>query len=38
MKLNFHPRVAAATSCYQILFIGLAASVEQFATHNITIE
>lgn len=38
MAINLDPRVAAATSSYQILFVGLAAFIEQFITNGITIK
>lgn len=38
MALNLHPRVAAATSSYQILFVGAAAFIQEFITDNIELK
>lgn len=38
MALNLHPRVAAATSSYQILFVGAASFIEQFIMNDITVD
>lgn len=38
MAIKLDPRVAAATSSYQILFVGIAAFIEQFITNSIKIE
>lgn len=38
MAINLHPRVAAATSSYQILFVGAAAFIEGFITNSILLQ
>lgn len=38
VALDLHPQVAAATSSYQILFIGVSAFVESFVTGHISLK
>lgn len=38
VTLDLHPQVAAATSSYQILFIGVSAFVESFVTGHISLK